>query len=76
MENHAKSEENELENALEVVGDEVEFEDAEPDDIDYNDYPYGRPLEWSCVTDVNSRSGPWYDKHGREIPELRSFHNS
>ena len=40
------------------VESEVEFEDEEPDDIDYNDYPYGRPLEWSCVTDVNSRSGP------------------
>ena len=42
MENGAKSEENELENVLEVVGDEVEIEDEEADDINYQDYPYGR----------------------------------
>ena len=54
MENGAESGEYELENVLEVVGDEVE----EADDIDYDDYPYGRPLYWSCITDSSSRSGP------------------
>ena len=57
---------------LEAIGEEVE----EVDNIDYDDYPYGRPLDWSCITDGSSRSGPQYDKHGREIPKLRSFHNS
>ena len=30
-----------------------------------------RPLEWSCITDVNSRWGPHYDNHGKEIPWVR-----
>ena len=30
----------------------------------------------SCIIDGSSRLGPRYDKHGREIPELGSFHNS
>jgi len=76
MENGAESEENELENVLGVLGDEVEVEDEEADDIDYDDYPYGWPSNWSCITNVSSRSGPRYDKHGREILELVSFHNS
>ena len=48
---------------------------SKANDIDYDDYPYGQPSDWSCITNVSSRSGPWYDKHGREIPELGSFHN-
>ena len=39
---------------LEVVGDEVK----EADNIDYDDYPFGQPLDWSCITDVSSKSGP------------------
>ena len=61
---------------LEAVGDEVEAEDEEGDDINYDDYPYGRPSDWICIIDVNSRLGPRYDKHGREILKLGSFHNS
>ena len=38
--------------------------------------PMGRPSNWICITDVSSRLGPRYDKHGREILELGSFHNS
>jgi len=30
----------------------------------------------SCITDVSSKSDPRYDKHGREIAELDSFHHS
>ena len=76
MENGTESEEYKLENVLEAVGEEVEIEDEEAGDIDYDDYPYRRPSDWSCITDVSSKSGPWYDKHGREITKLRSFHNS
>ena len=61
---------------LEVVGDEDKVEDEEDDDIDYDDYPCRQPSEWRCITDVSSRSVPRYNKHGREIPELGSFHNS
>ena len=39
-------------------------------DVDYDDYLYGCPSNWSCITDFSSRSSPWYDKHGREILEL------
>ena len=75
MENGVESEENELENELGVLGDEAEVEDEEVDDINYDDYPYGWPLDWSYITDVSLRLGPRYDKHGREIPKLGSFHN-
>ena len=57
---------------MEAIREEVE----EADNIDYDDYPYGRPLDWSYITDSSSRLGPRYDNHGREIPELGSFHNS
>jgi len=72
MENGIKSEEYELENVLEAIREKVE----EADNIDYDDYPYGRPLDWSCIANGSSRSSPQYDKHGREIPKLGSFHNS
>ena len=72
MENGIESEEYELENVLEAVGEEVE----KAENIDYDDYPYGRLSYWSCITDVSWRSSPRYDKHGREILELGSFHNS
>ena len=45
MENGVESEENELENELGVLGDEAEVEDEEVDDINYDDYPYGWPLD-------------------------------
>ena len=51
---------------LEAIGEEVE----EVDNIDYDNYPYERPLDWSCIFDGSSRSGPRYDKYGREIPKL------
>ena len=58
-------------NILEDVGGEIE----QANYVDYDDYPYGCPLNWTCITDVNSRSGPRYDKHGREIPELGSYYD-
>ena len=41
MESGTKSEEYELENVLEAIGDEVE----KADNIDYYDYLYGRPSD-------------------------------
>ena len=61
---------------LEIVGNEVEVEDEKVSDINYDDYPSGQPSDWICITDVSLRLDPRYDKHGREIPELGSFHNS
>ena len=43
-----------LVNLPEVAGEEVE----EANNIDYDDHPYRRLLDWSCVTDVSSKSGP------------------
>ena len=67
----ADSDQYKLENVLKAVGKEI----GEADDVDYDDYPYGHLSDWSCITDVSSKSGPRYDKHSREIPELASFHN-
>ena len=36
----------------------------------YDEYPYGHLSDWSCITNVSSRFGPRYDKHGRKIPKL------
>ena len=70
MENGTESEEYELENVLEGE----EFEEA--NNIDYDDYPNRQPLDWSYIIDGSLRLGPQYKKHGKEILELRSFHNS
>ncbi|KAL0015139.1 hypothetical protein SO802_002208 [Lithocarpus litseifolius] len=61
-----------LVNLLEDAGEEI----GQANDVDYDDYPYGCLLDWSCINDVSSRSSPRYDKYGREIPKLGSFHNS
>ena len=37
---------------------------------------YGHFSNWSFITDVSSNSGSRYDKHGIEILELGSFHDS
>ena len=71
MGSDARSDQYRLVNMLEVVGSEA----REANNIDYDEHPYGRPSDWSCITNVSSRSSPQYDKHGREIPELGSFHN-
>ena len=72
MENSTESDEYELKNVLEAIEEEVK----ESDNIDYDDYPYRRRSDWSCISNGSSRLGPRYDKHGREIPKLGSFHNS
>ena len=59
----AKSKENDQEAKGEVERDDVEVEDeevevAKANDIDYDDYPYGQPSDWSYIANVNSRSGP------------------
>ena len=44
--------------------DEVDYydEDREVDEEavggDYDEYPYGRPSNWSCIMDVSPKSGP------------------
>ena len=68
----AESDQYRLLNLLEDAGEEIE----QANDVDYDDYPYGRLSDQSYITNVSSRSNPRYDKHGREIPELGSFHNS
>ena len=72
MRSDARSDQYRLVNLVKAAGEDVE----KSNNIDYDDYPYRRLSDWSCVTDVSSRFGPQYDKHGREIPELGSFHNS
>ena len=42
----------------------------------HDEYPYGHLLDWSDITNVSSRSGPRYDKHGREVLELVSYYDS
>ena len=59
---------NVLENARE--------ENGQANDVDYDGYPYKRPSDWSCITDVSSRSSPQYDKHGKEIPKFGSYYDS
>ena len=54
MESDAESEEFGLENVLEAIGEKVEG----ANNIDYDDYPYGCPSDWSCNTGVSSKSSP------------------
>ena len=54
IESAVESEEYGLENVLEAIGKEVE----EADNINYDDYPYGRPSDWSYITNVSSKSSP------------------
>ena len=61
-----------LKNVLEDAKEEV----GQPNDVDYEDYPYRRPSDLSYITDVSSRSSPQYDKHGREIPKFGSYYDS
>ena len=42
----------------------------------YDEYPYRHLLDRSCITDVSSRFGLQYDKHGREISELGLYYDS
>ena len=72
IESDTESEEYGLENVIEAIREELE----DANNIDYDDNPYGHPSYWSCIADISLRSDPKYDKHGREIPELGSFHNS
>ncbi|KAK9984534.1 hypothetical protein SO802_034059 [Lithocarpus litseifolius] len=53
-------------------------------DVDYYDHNIEDDVEankwsdtdWSDITNVSSRSGLRYDKHGREVPELGSYYDS
>ena len=67
MGSKAGSDQYKLENVLEATGEGIG---------EANNADYGRLSDWSYITNVSSKSSPQYDKHGREIPELGSFHNS
>ena len=54
----------------------VREENAQANQMYHDEYPYGHLLDWSDITNVSSRSGPRYDKHGREVPELGSYYDS
>ena len=59
---------NVLENARE--------ENAQANQMYHDEYPYRHLSEWNDITNVSSRSGPIYDKHGREVPKLGSYYDS
>ena len=41
----------------------------------HDEYPYGHFSDQSDVTNVSSRFGPKYDKHGKEVLELGSYYD-
>ena len=51
-------------------------DNAQANQIYHDEYPYGHLSNWSDITNVSSRFGLRYDKHGREIPELGSYYDS
>ena len=51
-------------------------ENAQTNQMYYDEYPYGHLSDWSDITNVSSRSGLKYDKHRREVPELGSYNDS
>ena len=51
-------------------------ENAQANQMYHDEYPYGHLSDWSDITNVSSRSGPRYDKHGREVPKLESYYES
>ena len=58
------------------VLEDAREENAQANQMYHDEYPYGHLLDWSDITNVSSRSGPRYDKHGREVPELGSYYDS
>ena len=54
MGSDVRSDQYRLINMLEAAGEEIE----EVNNIDYDNHPYGRLSDWSCITDVSSRSDP------------------
>ena len=59
---------NVLENARE--------ENAQANQMYHDEYPHRHLSDWSDITNVSSRSGPRYDKHAREVPELGLYYDS
>ena len=53
----------------------VREENAQANQMYHDEYPYGHLSDWSNIINVSSRSGPRYDKHGREVPELGSYYD-
>ena len=67
MGSDADSDQYKLEIMLEATREGI----GEADNVEY-----GHFSDWSFITDVSSNSGSRYDKHGIEILELGSFHDS
>ena len=51
-------------------------ENVQANQMYHDEYPYEHLSDWSDITNVSSRSGPRYDKHGSEVPELGSYNDS
>ncbi|KAK9997816.1 hypothetical protein SO802_017419 [Lithocarpus litseifolius] len=51
------------------------LENAQANRMYHEEYLYGYLSDWSDITNVNSRFGPRYDKHGREVPELGPYYD-
>ena len=50
-------------------------ENAQANQMYHDEYPYRHLLDWSDITNASSRSGPRYDKHGKEVLELGSYYD-
>ena len=42
----------------------------------HEEYTYRHLSDWTSINDASSRSGPQYDKHGREVLELGLYYDS
>ena len=51
-------------------------ENAQANQMYHEEYPYRHLSYWSDITNVNSKSGPRYDKHGNEVLELGLYYDS
>ena len=58
-------------NVLENARDE----NTQANQMYHDEYPYGHLSDLSDITNVSSRSGPRYGKHGREVLELGLFYD-
>ena len=51
-------------------------ENAQVNQMYHEEYPYRHLSYWSDITNVSSKSGPRYDKHGNEVLELGLYYDS
>ena len=58
------------------VIEDARKKNAQANQMYHDEYSYWHLSNWSDITNVNSRSGPMYDKHGREVSKLGSYYDS